>query len=300
MAFGFRPTCRRRVVPQTVEVWKGVTNFGQNEVWPSCFTKFGQHQLWPNQLWPATTLAKRMTNFGQTRFGQTKFGQHHILVLKVGWEAGSGGRWSGSGPRRGKASKGEGPEPRNMRPKGQPEGWEAQNVALFFPLPPQFSFCLPSLGGLLVEFWWCLRRRGLKCASLGFRVKTRLQEPPLVADHEPLAVHCQPVMHDEASLVLDDPFLGSSSKPHSDPGSCQRHYRNCTNKTHQNEPHPAPQQQGSRTGLSPNGLSPISNNPEIPVPTLFPLGLSVWIWSTPRNLRKVRARITGLAILFAS
>ena len=25
----------------------------------------------------------------------------------------------------------------------------------FFPLPPQFSFFLLSLGGLLVEFWWC-------------------------------------------------------------------------------------------------------------------------------------------------
>ena len=25
----------------------------------------------------------------------------------------------------------------------------------FFPLPPQFSFFLPSLGGLLVEFCWC-------------------------------------------------------------------------------------------------------------------------------------------------
>ena len=31
---------------------------------------------------------------------------------------------------------------------------------VFFPLPPQFSFILPSLGGLLVEFWWCLKRRG--------------------------------------------------------------------------------------------------------------------------------------------
>ena len=31
----------------------------------------------------------------------------------------------------------------------------AQNFALVFPLPPHFSFFLPSFGCLLVEFWWC-------------------------------------------------------------------------------------------------------------------------------------------------
>ena len=29
----------------------------------------------------------------------------------------------------------------------------------FSSLPPPFSFCLPSLGGLLVEFWWCFEDR---------------------------------------------------------------------------------------------------------------------------------------------
>ena len=37
--------------------------------------------------------------------------------------------------------------------------------AFFFPLPPQFSLFLS--GCLLVEFWWCLERRNLKCARVG-------------------------------------------------------------------------------------------------------------------------------------
>ena len=37
----------------------------------------------------------------------------------------------------------------------------------FFPLPPQFSFFLPSLGGLFVEFWWCFRRPGPEMCTFG-------------------------------------------------------------------------------------------------------------------------------------
>ena len=59
------------------------------------------------------------------------------------------------------------------------EGWRGQNFAFcFFPLPPQFSFFLPSPGGPFVEFWCCLKRRALKCARLEFsgcRVKPRRQ-----------------------------------------------------------------------------------------------------------------------------
>ena len=37
----------------------------------------------------------------------------------------------------------------------------AQNIALFFPLPPSIFALFVSLSGcLLVEFWWCFRRRG--------------------------------------------------------------------------------------------------------------------------------------------
>ena len=60
---------------------------------------------------------------------------------------------------------------------GGPEGWRAQNFAFFFfSLPPQFSFFLPSLGGLLVEFLWCLKRWGPQMSTFGLsgcRVKPR-------------------------------------------------------------------------------------------------------------------------------
>ena len=38
---------------------------------------------------------------------------------------------------------------------GPPFPWTAQNFAFFFLSPPEISFFLLSLGGLLVEFWWC-------------------------------------------------------------------------------------------------------------------------------------------------
>ena len=48
-----------------------------------------------------------------------------------------------------------------------PEGWEAQNFALFFPLPPQFCFFLLSFLGPFVEFWWCLQHRGPEMCTFG-------------------------------------------------------------------------------------------------------------------------------------
>ena len=43
----------------------------------------------------------------------------------------------------------------------------ALNFALFFPLPPQNSFFSSLSGGLLVEFWWCLKRRGAQVCTFG-------------------------------------------------------------------------------------------------------------------------------------
>ena len=43
----------------------------------------------------------------------------------------------------------------------------APNFALFFHLPPQFSFFLLSLGGLLVEFSWCFETPGSKMCPFG-------------------------------------------------------------------------------------------------------------------------------------
>ena len=54
-----------------------------------------------------------------------------------------------SGGRKGGGSKG-----------GGPKGGRPKISRFFFPLPPQNSFFSSLSGGLLVDFWWCLKRRG--------------------------------------------------------------------------------------------------------------------------------------------
>ena len=67
-----------------------------------------------------------------------------------------------------------------------PEGWGPENFALFFSLSRRKIFVLFFLlWCLLVEFWWCLKRRGpemctsgvlgLSCASPGGRSGTLFQ-----------------------------------------------------------------------------------------------------------------------------
>ena len=82
-------------------------------------------------------------------------------------------------PRKSGAPKGGGPDrwrPRRVEAqtskKCGPEGRGPRTVGpkfrAFFPLlPPQFSFFLLSLGGLPVEFWWCLKRRGPQMCTFG-------------------------------------------------------------------------------------------------------------------------------------
>ena len=151
-----------RVLPSLANLSVANSNFGQ--------TKLGQHQLWPNQLWPAPTLAKTKTNFGwPNQVWQTpNFSFWWVLVR---------GKWS-SGPRKGRASEGKGPQgregPRRRGPEpigwgpkgGAPKGWRPKNFALFFPLPPQFSFFFPSLGGPFVEFWCVFEAGGPKAAPV--------------------------------------------------------------------------------------------------------------------------------------
>ena len=52
---------------------------------------------------------------------------------------------------------------------GGPKGWgpEPEISRFFFSLPREISFFLLSLGGLLVEFWWCLKRRGRQMFTFG-------------------------------------------------------------------------------------------------------------------------------------
>ena len=105
----------------TCSVLLGVTNFGQNEVWPLCFY----------HLWPTPSLAS--TNF----------------VFEVGWV------WEvfRVGAPKGKE---EGPE---EAPKGGGEGGRRVGSpkfrALFSLSRPKICAFSLTLGGLLVEFWWC-------------------------------------------------------------------------------------------------------------------------------------------------
>ena len=47
------------------------------------------------------------------------------------------------------------------------ERWEAQNFAFFFPVPPQNLVLCSLSGGLLVESWWCLKRRDAQMCTFG-------------------------------------------------------------------------------------------------------------------------------------
>ena len=60
-----------------------------------------------------------------------------------------------------------------------PEGWgAAQNFALFFfPVPPQNSFFYSLSGSLLVEFWWCLKRRDPQMCTFGISHDKHLRVP---------------------------------------------------------------------------------------------------------------------------
>ena len=80
-------------------------------------------------------------------------------------------KWGPEGGPKGGSPKGGGPKgggPKGGGPKGGgPKGGGAQNFALFFPLLPQNSFFSSLSGGLLVEFWWCLKRRGAQMCTFG-------------------------------------------------------------------------------------------------------------------------------------
>ena len=82
-----------------------------------------------------------------------------------GAQRGGAQTWKKLGPQ-GLGSQGRGPE--GWGPEGWgPEGW-AQHFALFFPLPLPFPLFFSVSGGLLVEFWWCLKAGTLKCARMQF------------------------------------------------------------------------------------------------------------------------------------
>ena len=141
-----------------------------------------------HRLWPKPTLAK--TDFGQTDFGQNRLWPNLIccvvccvvLYCVVCCLSGvlfhfmcgcwfQGLVWTALPLGR--------PSPGPPFP-GPPFPGPPKISRFFFPLPPQNSFFSSLSGGLLVEFWWCLKRRGpemctfgvlgLSCASPGGQV----------------------------------------------------------------------------------------------------------------------------------
>ena len=69
--------------------------------------------------------------------------------------------------------------PEGWAPKGgSPKGGDRKKFAIFSFSPPQLSFFLPSLGGLLVEFWWCLKRGGSKMFMFGLSTTKIQREDP--------------------------------------------------------------------------------------------------------------------------
>ena len=118
-------------------------------------------------------------DFGQLfflQFGQFDFGQFLDVEFwdDKGWSPeGWGPEGWGPKPRKSGAPKGGAPKggaPKGGAPKGGalkggapkgggPKGGGPKISRFFCSLPPEISFFLLSLGGLLVEFWWCLKRR---------------------------------------------------------------------------------------------------------------------------------------------
>ena len=56
---------------------------------------------------------------------------------------------------------------------GGPKGWGPEGRTHNFAR----NFILPSLGGLIVDFWWCLKRRGAQMCAFGFLLLCEARRP---------------------------------------------------------------------------------------------------------------------------
>ncbi len=96
---------------------------------------------------------------------------------KKGWAP------KGGAPRR-SAKKGWAPKGGDQKDGAQKGGGPKISRFFFFPLPPQFSFFLLSLGGPFVEFWWCFRRpepENVHVWALGLSCETPAATPDRAA-----------------------------------------------------------------------------------------------------------------------
>ena len=160
--FGTAPLGHARIWPKTA--------FGQKiRIWPICF----RDRIWPNRIWPELVFQSVDRNFGVLMFWPNflllllfllvvvvtgcwcllvPVGACWCLLVPVGacWcllvvvVCVCGGCvqdfWA---------------SPPDPPPLDRPSPGPPKISLFFFSLPPEISFFLLSLGGLLVEFWWC-------------------------------------------------------------------------------------------------------------------------------------------------
>ena len=116
-------------------------------------------RLWPVRFWPKLVVS------GLAIFGQCQFGPIHVRTIHF-WLILPLANVVSVCVRGTLLPTGPSPAPDPL-----------------FPLPPQLSFFLPSLGGLFLEFWWCLKRWALKCARLEFSGLS-CEDPPFPSEPE--------------------------------------------------------------------------------------------------------------------
>ena len=145
---------RERIIKQDINVFGATIGCpgctGGDRLGPTLFFEFGQLDFGQFRLRPISTSAN---SWGQRKSGARK-------VVEGAPKAQKGGTPKGGVPRvEAPNLEKVGPEgwgPQGWGPEGwSPEGWGAQNFALLFTLPPQFSSSFSLLGflrGILVVF----------------------------------------------------------------------------------------------------------------------------------------------------
>ena len=145
--------------------------------WPSCGPPIlAKNQFWPVQFGPIHFWPIRLAIWCVPWWGPEGWEQPEGVAGPKGRGAQTQKKW---GPEGWGVKKGEGPKPRKrVGPKGGapkggalkcgPDFWGAKISRFFCPLSRyNFHSFLPSLGGLLVELWWCLKRRAPQICTFG-------------------------------------------------------------------------------------------------------------------------------------
>ena len=184
-----RPVCPPQRLKQNADV-SVMADFGQTDFGQTTLASLFCYRVWPNRLWPKPTLAK--TDFGQNRLwpkptlAKTDFGQNRLwpkptlakptlakssliccvvcCVVCCMRGVGTVSRYSGVSCVGVGFKVWFGPSLPLDRPSPGPP---KISRFFFFPLPLQNSLFSSLSGGLLVEFWWCMKHRGVQMCTFG-------------------------------------------------------------------------------------------------------------------------------------